>query len=99
MKFTNPGGTITVTSRDCDPFLEIAVSDPGVGMSETKQQRLFKVDERNISTVGTAGERGTGLGLILCKEFVEKHGGTIWVESEVGSGSTFFFTVPKHHAS
>jgi signal transduction histidine kinase len=56
--------------------------------------KLFKL-ELTHSTVGTAGERGTGLGLILCKELVEKQGGKIWIQSELNSGSTFFFTLPK----
>ena len=95
IKFTKTGGTITVESHDAGDFWEIAVVDTGVGMSTNKQHKLFNIGEGRITTPGTAGERGTGLGLILCKEFVEKHGGKIWVESEVGKGSTFTFTLPK----
>lgn len=98
IKFTNPGGAITVKSQNAGEFLEIAISDTGVGMSADKQRKLFNIGEKNTTTSGTAGEKGTGLGLILCKEFVEKHGGKIWVTSEVGQGSTFTFTLPKADA-
>lgn len=96
IKFTHPNGQITISAVERDEFVKISVSDTGVGMSPEKIDRLFQLGERNISTSGTAGERGTGLGLILCKDFVEKHGGEIWVESEEGNGSTFTFTVPKN---
>ena len=72
----------------------VKIKDTGVGMDADQISKLYKLD-LSYSTVGTAGERGTGLGLILCKELVEKQGGKIWIESEVGAGSTFFFTLPK----
>lgn len=95
IKFTHRGGQVTVYAREVGDFIEIAIADTGVGMTAQKIGRLFKVGEKDISSRGTDEEKGTGLGLILCKEFVDKHGGKIWVESEVDQGSTFFFTVPK----
>jgi signal transduction histidine kinase len=74
--------------------LVVSVKDNGIGMSADIQKKLF--DKVNpYSTRGTANEKGTGLGLILCKEFVEKNGGRIWVEANVDKGSTFWFTLPK----
>ncbi len=93
IKFTNPNGKIDITALQNDNFIEIAVSDNGVGMKEETRKKLFDISA-NITTRGTANEKGSGLGLILCKEFVAKHGGKIWVESEVGKGSTFYFTLP-----
>ncbi|RLD85242.1 MAG: hypothetical protein DRJ07_03465 [Bacteroidetes bacterium] len=75
--------------------IQIYVKDNGVGISKEVQSNLFEISE-NISTKGTEKEEGTGLGLILCKEFVEKHGGKIWVESKVGKGSEFIFTLPEN---
>ena len=95
IKFTKEGGEITITAEKRSDFIEVAISDTGVGISEKKLGRLFKVGEKNISTKGTANEKGTGLGLILCKEFIEKHGGKIWVESEERIGTTFSFTLKK----
>ena len=71
----------------------IEVSDHGVGIKEDQILKLFRI-ETSFSTYGTQNEEGTGLGLILCKEFVSKHGGEIWVESEPGKGSKFTFTLP-----
>ncbi len=73
--------------------LQISVKDSGIGIEKQKQSELFKI-AKNTSLKGTEGEIGTGLGLILCKEFVEAHGGKIWVESELGKGSKFIFTLP-----
>ena len=94
IKFTNQGGTIEVSGKDDGAFMTIAVKDNGVGIGEKFLPKLFRIDEQYRRT-GTANERGTGLGLILCKEFVERNGGEIRVESEVGNGSTFSFTLPK----
>jgi signal transduction histidine kinase len=75
-------------------FYTIAVKDTGIGISPERQQEIFRLDANN-KTKGTEGELSTGLGLILCKEFIEKHGGLIWVESTEGEGSTFYFTITK----
>ncbi len=93
IKFTNPGGQITISARVKDAFIEVAVADDGVGISPENCAKLFKIDGVQ-RTEGTAQEKGTGLGLILCAELVKKNGGAIRVESEPGNGSTFFFTLP-----
>jgi signal transduction histidine kinase len=72
----------------------VSVGDNGIGINPDVQQFLF-TKTSSYSTRGTANEKGTGLGLILCKEFVEKNGGRIWMESAPGVGSTFYFTLPK----
>jgi two-component system, sensor histidine kinase and response regulator len=92
IKFTKPGGTVKVSAKEMGDRVEIAVTDSGVGISESVLEKLFKIDT-TCSTPGTANEKGTGLGLILCKEMVEKHGGNIRVESEVDVGTTFIFTM------
>ena len=93
IKFTPTGGTIRVNAISENKQVEISISDNGVGMNEETREKLFRIEE-NISTIGTANEKGSGLGLILCKEFVEKHGGKIWVISKPGKGSSFHFTLP-----
>lgn len=98
IKFTPKGGDITIKSRTIkdernQAFAEISVRDRGVGISSEIQSKLFKITE-TITTKGTEAETGTGLGLIICKEFVDKHGGKIWVESEAEKGSEFLFTIP-----
>jgi signal transduction histidine kinase len=93
IKFTPEGGTITLSTQKSENEIKVSVSDTGVGMSEKVIQKLFRIDAKH-STIGTADEKGTGLGLILCKEFIEKNGGQIGVESEVGKGSVFYFTLP-----
>jgi signal transduction histidine kinase len=93
IKFTPEGGTITVDAKEDNHMLEMSVKDNGVGMPEEVLGKLFRIDTKH-TTKGTANEKGTGLGLILCKDFVEKNGGKIWVESEIGKGSTFHFTIP-----
>lgn len=94
IKFTHPGGEIIVRAELLNYDLQISVKDTGVGIASQNLVKLFRIDE-TYSVTGTNNEKGTGLGLILCKEFVEKHKGKIWVESKVDKGSTFFFTIPK----
>lgn len=93
IKFTLEKGKISIKAIRNGDFCEISVLDNGVGILEENQEKIFRIDS-NHSSLGTNGEKGTGLGLILCKEFVEKHQGKIWVESKVGKGSTFRFTFP-----
>jgi len=89
IKFTPVNGEVKIVSEEKDSEVEISISDTGVGISPKDIEKLFRVDI-NHSTIGTGEEKGTGLGLILCQEFVEKNGGMIWVESEIGKGSTFY---------
>ena len=93
VKFTPRGGRITI-SGELSPNSEVLISvqDSGIGMNRTIIDNLFLIDV-NTSRKGTEGESSTGLGLILCKDFIEKHGGKLWVESEEGKGSTFRFTL------
>jgi signal transduction histidine kinase len=95
IKFSEIGGKVEVTGKEYDKhFFVIAVKDHGVGISKDVQKLLFDKSS-SYSSRGTANEKGTGLGLILCKEFVEKNGGKIWFESEEWKGSTFYFTIQK----
>lgn len=98
IKFTRNGGEILIETGQfvnigTQRFLEVKVTDNGVGIPKEKLSKLFKIAE-SVSTKGTENESGTGLGLLICKEFVEKHHGKIWVESEVGKGTKFIFTLP-----
>lgn len=94
IKFSKSGDRITVSSQEFKQNYLVIISDTGVGINENDQKKLFKIDIHH-STIGTNDEIGTGLGLILCKELVEKNGGKIWVESKMGQGSEFYFTLPK----
>ncbi len=94
IKYTNYGGNIKIYAISKQDYVTLTVSDTGVGMSSETLTRLFDITRIN-TTPGTAGEKGTGLGLILCKEFMEKHGGTIRAESEAGKGSSFIITLPS----
>ena len=93
IKFTHKNGKVEVNAIIENQYLKISIIDNGIGMTKEIIEKLFKIDA-NLSTRGTENEKGTGLGLILCKEFVEKHGGKIWVESEDGKGSIFRFILP-----
>ncbi|MEA3443277.1 MAG: PAS domain S-box protein [Bacteroidota bacterium] len=93
IKFTNSGDKVVISCKRNKDYTEICVMDNGIGISEENQKKLFQFGEQ-YKTEGTANERGTGLGLILCKEFIDRHKGKLWVESEPGKGSKFCFTVP-----
>ena len=97
IKFTLEGGEITagIINESVDS-ITCYIKDSGVGMNQAIKAKLFRIDD-TITSKGTADEAGTGLGLILCKEFIEMHGGTIWVESELDKGSTFYFSLPINH--
>jgi len=93
IKFTNPGGTVEIKAEKIGQELKITVDDNGIGMDENELAKLFRIDQ-SYSRPGTQNEQGTGLGLILCKEFIGIHKGSIWAESEAGQGSRFCFTIP-----
>ena len=94
IKFSFPNSKIIISAKKEKEYLIVSVSDTGIGISENAVKKLFEIDG-GIQTEGTAKEKGTGLGLILCKEFVEKNNGKIWVESIKGEGSTFSFSIPN----
>jgi len=94
IKFTAPKGKITMTAKSIDDsWVEISIKDTGIGMNKEMLENLFRLD-MNTNRKGTEGEPSSGLGLIICKDFIEKHDGKLWVESEEGKGSTFYFTLP-----
>ncbi len=93
IKFTEKGGSVMVQAYAESNLLNFRVTDTGVGMDEDRLNKLFKI-EKNSSSRGTDDEVGSGLGLIICKEFIEAHKGTIWAESTLGKGSSFCFSVP-----
>jgi len=93
LKFSQPGGTVVLSSRNSETVVEVTVSDDGVGMTEEQVAAVFALDQKTTTT-GTAGESGTGLGLPLCREMVERNGGQIWVDSAPDEGARFRFTLP-----
>lgn len=94
IKFSHTGGEIIVDYKDLnDGFLQLSVKDYGIGIPENLKEKLFKISEK-VSRKGTLGEESSGLGLVLCKEFIEKNSGKIWFESQENQGTTFYFTVP-----
>jgi PAS domain S-box-containing protein len=96
IKFTRPGGKISINGYQKDQLIIVEVADEGVGMSQEVANNLFKLDA-NVTSRGTNNEKGTGLGLIICKNFVEKHGGTIFVKSELNKGTVVSFNLPLNH--
>jgi len=96
VKFTDTNGEISIFANENTEFVEITIKDTGIGLSPELVDTIFKLEGIN-SLTGTANENGTGLGLLLCKEFVEIEGGKIWVESILGHGSEFKFTLPKNN--
>ncbi|HAH24714.1 MAG TPA: hypothetical protein DCL77_13340 [Prolixibacteraceae bacterium] len=95
IKFTHKGGEIVISAMQEKNQMIVMVADNGVGIKKEALRKLFNIEE-GYSTPGTQDEKGTGLGLILCKEFIEKHGGDIRVESEPGKGSKFYFNIPQN---
>ena len=94
VKFTHSGGIVTISAKsEPDNSVEIIISDTGIGMSSNMIEDLFRLDVQS-NRLGTQGEPSTGLGLILCKDYIDKHGGKLYVESEEGKGSTFYVTLP-----
>ena len=93
LKFTPENGSVEMSAVEINTEVKVSIKDSGVGISESNLKRIFDQDQP-LKTTGTNKESGSGLGLILCKDFVEKTGGRIWVESEEGKGSTFIFTIP-----
>lgn len=97
IKFTRTGGEVNISATSDNALVRVCVWDNGVGISAKRMGMLFMIDEK-LSTKGTANETGTGLGLLLCKEMIDRQGGHIWVESEPGLGSRFYFTLPVEPA-
>jgi signal transduction histidine kinase len=95
IKFTNSGGEININAENQPGKVIISVRDNGVGMSPENLAKLFDISQV-LTTKGTFSETGTGLGLLICKEFVENHGGNIWAESVQGEGSIFRFSLPEN---
>ena len=98
LKFTSSGDQVTLSAKIAEQGIEVAVSDTGVGIPAEMLPTLLRIDTHHTQP-GTSGEKGTGLGLVLCKELIEKNGGQLWVESEVGKGSIFRFTLPRPHST
>jgi two-component system, sensor histidine kinase LadS len=96
IKFSSRGGVISVAAESLDKMVSVSVRDTGTGIPRINRDKIFSLD--TVTTPGTKEEKGTGLGLILCKEFVERNGGTIWFESEEAEGTVFTFTIPKFNS-
>jgi len=96
IKFTKPSGTIVIKAENKLNSVVISVHDNGMGMDKATVDKLFN---KGFTTVGTSNEKGTGLGLQLTKDFIEKNNGRIWVESEPGKGTAFYFSLPEAHST
>ena len=94
IKFTPSGGKIAILAVEKQNEIIVSVSDNGIGISKAGINNLFSIGH-SYSTPGTNKEKGTGLGLILCQEYIKKNNGKIWVESEPGKGTTFYFSIPQ----
>ena len=95
IKYSHNGGKVNVSASNNNNNIEISISDNGIGIPQEKLSAIFEIDKKT-STLGTAHEQGTGLGLILCKDFMDRHDGELWVESSPGQGSKFTFRLPLH---
>lgn len=95
IKFSYSGSNIIISAIELDGEVNVSVSDNGTGIAPGKLSAIFEIDKRT-NTVGTENEQGTGFGLVLCKDFIDRQGGNIWVESTLGKGSTFTFSFPLH---
>jgi signal transduction histidine kinase len=98
IKFTMPGGSVEISAVVNTDEIQISVTDTGIGISSGDIEKLFNIST-SYSNRGTSNEKGTGLGLILCKDFVDKHNGRIWIESKLGVGTTIVFTLPKNQVN
>lgn len=93
IKFTNEHGEIKITAKQDEDGIRVECQDNGIGMDSSDLEKLFRVDAQ-VTSIGLEGEKGTGLGLILCSEFIKLHGGEIWAKSEKGKGTTVSFRLP-----
>lgn len=96
IKFTNSKGKITINIIEDNDFYKVTITDNGVGMTDDIKNKIFSSDKKYITTYGTANEKGTGIGLKLCKQMIEHNKGTLSAETILGEGSTFYFTIPKN---
>jgi signal transduction histidine kinase len=95
IKYTNKGGKVTIKVTKAGQYIVISIKDNGIGISQENKEKLFKIENYH-STLGTNNEKGSGFGLFLCKEFIEMQGGNIWVESKIGKGTEFKFSLPAY---
>ena len=93
IKFSHPRSEVLVASKIKDDDVIVSITDNGIGMDPDQLNRIFENPEENQST-GTMGERGSGLGIMICKSFLNLHGGKIWAESKFNEGTTFYYSLP-----